>query len=146
MTSNKTFSEKVFQKINLLHTTGKNYRRTNHKLDQIVKYYIDTMQHKYTHIGTNYTTKMTANIITIFNKLIEYCCENNVTKNNVTENNINENIKNKTELSYDTLEFANNIIDWYFKCLAFKYNLTKIQPQIPDYIISEINDIAKSIS
>ena len=82
------------------------------------------MQNKYNHIGTNYVNKMTTNIQTIFTKIFE---------------------KNKTELTYDTLEFVNNIIDWYFKCLAFKYNLTKIQPQLPDYIISEINDIAKSM-
>ena len=124
MPSNQTFAEKVLDKINLLNTTGKNYRRTNHKLDQIVKYYIEHMQNKYNHIGTNYVNKMNTNIQTIFTKIFE---------------------KNKTELTYDTLEFANNIIDWYFKCLAFKYNLTKIQPQIPDYIISEINDIAKSM-
>ena len=124
MSNNKTFAEKVLDKINLLNTTGKNYRRTNHKLDQIVKYYIENMQNKYNHIGTNYVNKMTTNIQTIFTKIFE---------------------KNKTELTYDTLEFVNNIIDWYFKCLAFKYNLTKIQPQLPDYIISEINDIAKSM-
>ncbi len=133
MPSNQTFAEKVLDKINLLNTTGKNYRRTNHKLDQIVKYYIENMQNKYNHIGTNYVNKMTTNIQTIFTKLIEYCI------------NTNKNEKNNTELTYDTLEFANNIIDWYFKCLAFKYNLTKIQPQLPDYIISEINDIAKSM-
>ena len=124
MPNNITFAEKVLDKINLLNTTGKNYRRTNHKLDQIVKYYIENMQNKYNHIGTNYVNKMTTNIQTIFTKIFE---------------------KNKTELTYDTLEFVNNIIDWYFKCLAFKYNLTKIQPQLPDYIISEINDIAKSM-
>lgn len=124
MPSNQTFAEKVLDKINLLNTTGKNYRRVNHKLVDIIQYYIENMQNKYNHIGTNYVNKMTTNIQTIFTKIFE---------------------KNKTELTYDTLEFANNIIDWYFKCLAFKYNLTKIQPQIPDYIISEINDIAKSM-
>jgi len=124
MPSNQTFAEKVLEKINLLNTTGKNYRRVNHKLLDIIQYYIEHMQKKYNHIGTNYVNKMTTNIQTIFTKIFE---------------------KNKTELTYDTLEFVNNIIDWYFKCLAFKYNLTKIQPQIPDYIISEINDIAKSM-
>jgi hypothetical protein len=124
MPSNQTFAEKVLDKINLLNTTGKNYRRVNHKLLDIIQYYIEHMQKKYNHIGTNYVNKMTTNIQTIFTKIFE---------------------KNKTELTYDTLEFVNNIIDWYFKCLAFKYNLTKIQPQIPDYIISEINDIAKSM-
>jgi hypothetical protein len=124
MPSNQTFAEKVLDKINLLNTTGKNYRRVNHKLVDIIQYYIENMQNKYNHIGTNYVNKMTTNIQTIFTKIFE---------------------KNKTELTYDTLEFANNIIDWYFKCLAFKYNLIKIQPQLPDYIISEINDIAKSM-
>jgi len=133
MPSNQTFAEKVLEKINLLNTTGKNYRRVNHKLVDIIQYYIENMQNKYNHIGTNYVNKMTTNIQTIFTKLIEYCI------------NTNKNEKNNTELTYDTLEFANNIIDWYFKCLAFKYNLIKIQPQIPDYIISEINDIAKSM-
>ena len=133
MSNNKTFAEKVLEKINLLNTTGKNYRRVNHKLVDIIQYYIENMQNKYNHIGTNYVNKMTTNIQTIFTKLIEYCI------------NTNKNEKNNTELTYDTLEFANNIIDWYFKCLAFKYNLTKIQPQLPDYIISEINDIAKSM-
>jgi len=124
MPSNQTFAEKVLDKINLLNTTGKNYRRVNHKLVDIIQYYIENMQNKYNHIGTNYVNKMTTNIQTIFTKIFE---------------------KNKTELTYDTLEFVNNIIDWYFKCLAFKYNLIKIQPQLPDYIISEINDIAKSM-
>jgi hypothetical protein len=124
MPSNQIFAEKVLEKINLLNTTGKNYRRVNHKLLDIIQYYIEHMQKKYNHIGTNYVNKMTTNIQTIFTKIFE---------------------KNKTELTYDTLEFANNIIDWYFKCLAFKYNLIKIQPQLPDYIISEINDIAKSM-
>jgi hypothetical protein len=133
MPSNQTFAEKVLDKINLLNTTGKNYRRVNHKLVDIIQYYIENMQNKYNHIGTNYVNKMTTNIQTIFTKLIEYCI------------NTNKNEKNNTELTYDTLEFANNIIDWYFKCLAFKYNLIKIQPQLPDYIISEINDIAKSM-
>ena len=48
--------------------------------------------------------------------------------------------------NYEALDFINNVITWYFKELAFKYKLTKIQPQLPDYTISEINDISKSFN
>jgi hypothetical protein len=138
MPHNQDFASKVLTDINILSTTGKNYRRVNHKLDNIKANYIQNMKNKYSNLGTNYLDKMTSNIETIFCKIIE-------------------------KQNYDALEFINNVITWYFKCLAFKYNLIKIQPQIPesqpyvigldgkptcglpDYTIAEINDICKSL-
>ena len=120
MPHNQDFATKVLTNINILSTTGKNYRRVNHKLDNIKADYIQNMKNKFSNLGTNYLDTMSSNIETIFCKIIE-------------------------KQNYDSLEFINNIITWYFKCLAFKYNLIKIQPQNPDYTIAEINDICKSL-
>ena len=114
------FASKVLQNIQILATTGKNYRRVNHKLENIKNYYIESMKTKFTQLGTHYLDIMTNNINTIFNKIME-------------------------KQNYESLEFINNIINWYFKHLAYKYKLTKTQPQLPDYIIAEISDIAKSL-
>ena len=86
----------------------------------VASHYIENMKIKHTQLGSTYLDKMVANIETIFTKI------------NETQN-------------YEALELINNVITWYFKCLAFKYNLIKIQPQLPDYIVSEINDIANSL-
>jgi len=115
-----TFEKKVLELINILNTTGKNYRRVNHKLDKIIHNYIVNMKNKNNHLGNTYLDKMTSNIEIIFSKITE-------------------------KQNYDALEFVNNVITWYFKCLAFHYNLSKIQPQIPDYTIAEINEICKSL-
>ena len=78
------------------------------------------MKNKNSNLGSNYLDKMSINVETIFSKIIE-------------------------KQNYEALEFINNIIAWYFKYLAFKYNLIKIQPVLPDYTIAEINDICKSL-
>lgn len=114
------FTNKVLEKLNILTTTGRNYRRINHKLDNVITNYIATMKIKHNNLGTTYLTKMETDIQFIFTKIME-------------------------KQNYDALEYCNNVIDWYFKCLAFKYNLIKSPPNLPDYIISEIHDIAKSM-
>ena len=139
MPHNEDFAKKVLEKITMLSTTGKNYRRINHKLDNIKADYIQNMKNKYSNMGTNYLDKMSSNIETIFCKIIQ-------------------------KQNYEALEFINNVVTWYFKCLAFKYNLIKIQPTstesqphvigldgkptcgLPDYTIAEINDICKSLA
>ena len=121
MPHNEDFAKKVLEKITMLSTTGKNYRRINHKLDNIRADYIQNIKNKYSTLGTNYLDKMSSNIETIFCKIIQ-------------------------KQNYEALEFINNVVTWYFKCLAFKYNLIKIQPQLPDYTIAEINDICKSLA
>lgn len=136
MSHNEKYTEKILKKITMLSIDGKNYRRINHKLDNIKNDYIQKMKIKYYNLGSNYLDKMSLNIETIFCKIIE-------------------------KQNYEALEFINNIITWYFKCLACKYNLIKIQQLIPtnqsyiigldgkltyglpDYTIAEINDIRK---
>jgi hypothetical protein len=114
------FTTKVLEKLNILTTTGRNYRRINHKLDNVITNYIATMKIKHNNLGNTYLNNLETDIQFIFTKIIE-------------------------KQNYDALEYCNNIIDWYFNSLAYQYNLIKLQPTLPDYIIPEIRDIAKSL-
>ena len=114
------FSTNVLTKITTLSTTGRSYRRVKHSINDVVQGYIASMKIAHNSLGNAYLSILENDIQTIFSKILA--------KNN-----------------YEALEFCNNVIDWYFKCLAFKYNLTKNVPKLPDYIIAEIRDIAKSL-
>lgn len=112
------FADEVLEKRNILATIGKSYRRKIYKLNDITELYINNMTTKFTNMGTTYIKNMSTNI--------EIIC-NNVSR----------------ESSYDTLDFVNSIIEYFFKNLANKYKLTKKIPNLPDYTIAEIKEIAE---
>ena len=112
------FADEVVEKRNILATIGKSYRRKIYKLNDITELYITNMGAKFINMGASYIKNMSTNI--------EIIC-NNVSKDS----------------SYDTLDFVNSIIDYFFKTLAYKYKLTKKIPNLPDYTIAEIKEIAE---
>lgn len=115
------FADEVLEKRNILATIGKSYRRKIYKLNDITELYINNMTTKFTNMGTTYIKNMSTNI--------EIIC-NNVSR----------------ESSYDTLDFVNSIIEYFFKNLAYKYKLTKKIPNLPDYTIAEIKEIAEHVN
>lgn len=115
------FADEVLEKRNILATIGKSYRRKIYKLNDITELYINNMTTKFTNMGTTYIKNMSTNI--------EIIC-NNVSR----------------ESSYDTLDFVNSIIEYFFKNLANKYKLTKKIPNLPDYTIAEIKEIAEHVN
>lgn len=114
------FADNVIEKRNILATIGKLYRRKIYKLNDITDLYINDMTSKFTNMGATYIKNMSSNV--------ELIC------NNVS-----------SDSSYDTLDFVNSIIDYFFKNLANKYKLTKKIPNLPDYTIAEIKEIAEQI-
>ena len=114
------FADEVLEKRNILATIGKSYRRKIYKLNDITELYITNMGAKFINMGASYIKNMSTNI--------EIIC-NNVSRDS----------------SYDTLDFVNSIIDYFFKNLANKYKLTKKIPNLPDYTIAEIKEIAEQI-
>ena len=112
------FADNVLEKRNILATIGKSYRRKIYKLNDITELYINDMTTKFINMGSTYIKNMSTNV--------ELIC-NNVSRDS----------------SYDTLDFVNSIIDYFFKTLAYKYKLTKKIPNLPDYTIAEIKEIAE---
>lgn len=114
---NNTFADDVIEKVEMLKTTGKIYRRKLYNLDSVVNFYIDNMKIKYANMGEKYLSDMINNINTIFN-------------------NISRTSK------YDILEFVNIVVEFCFKHLAYIYKLSKNQPKLPDYTLPEIKEMA----
>jgi len=112
------FADEVLEKRNILATIGKSYRRKIYKLNDITELYITNMGCKFINFGATYIKNMSSNVETICN---------NVSRDS----------------SYDTLDFINSIIEYFFKTLAYKYKLTKKIPNLPDYTIAEIKEIAE---
>ena len=115
------FADEVLEKRNILATIGKSYRRKIYKLNDITELYINDMTTKFINMGSTYIKNMSTNV--------ELIC-NNVSRDS----------------SYDTLDFVNSIIDYFFKTLAYKYKLTKKIPNLPDYTIAEIKEIAEHVN
>lgn len=107
--------------INTLRTTGKSYRRKLHFLQDIQAKYLEAAISKNIHILPNYIPKLTTYLTTIFTHISETS-------------------------PYDAHQFIQDIINWYFKSLAYQYKITKKEPTLPDYILAEIKDIANSIT
>lgn len=110
------FGRTVLFTINTLKTTGKSYRRKIHTYDMIYKIYLEAMLIKIANLGEKYQGQLS--------EYVEYIFQN------ISETS-----------PYDAFQFLHDVIKWYFSKLAFKYNLTKKEPSLPDYMIAEIRDI-----
>ena len=113
------FTNEVLDRVKLLSCTGQLYRRKVHKLDNIIKTYIHNMSQINSSLGQSYLDKMSKDVLDIFSNL-------------------------HYNTPYDNIEFINSVINYYFKLLAFQYNLTKRNPQLPDYTLAEIKEMAKN--
>ena len=115
-----SFQEKVYQTINTLKTSGRIYRRRIHTYQSIHDKYLIEVVKQNQHLGANYQAKLQEYIKNIFANI-------------------------HPAASYDAFQYINDVITWYFKSLAFFYKLTKKEPGMPDYILSEIKDISIAI-
>ena len=116
------YADNVMEKLIILLTTGRSYRRQVYKLEGILLFYIDQMRAKFSNMGEKYITNMIIDVENIF-----------------------KNVSSTSQ--YDTLEFVNTVIEYCFKTIAYKYTKKeKPYPQLPDYTLAEIKDLAKSIS
>lgn len=115
-----SFQEKVFQIITTLKTSGRVYRRRIHTYQSIQDKYLIEVVKQNQHLGANYQAKLQEYIKNIFTNI-------------------------HPAASYDAFQYINDVITWYFKSLAFFYKLTKKEPGMPDYILSEIKDISIAI-
>lgn len=122
MTSTK--KNKMLNLINILQTDGyySNITQTTHTLSDVASSYIQAMHQKNSTLGHHYLDNMANNIDTIARNV-----------------GINSN--------FDIIEYMYKVIVWYFNCIAYtQQNTTKKPPQLPDYILSEIKEMAQSIT
>ena len=112
------YADKVMNNIDILSSTGKIYRRKAYMITDIIDFYVKNMKIKFSNMGEKYITDMIKHINTIINNVSRYS-------------------------KYDVLEYVDSIIQYFFKSLAFKFNLTKKEPSLPDYTLPEIKDLAK---
>ena len=78
------------------------------------------MKEKFKSLGPTYLSNMVKDVETIINNLT---------------------IKSK----YDNIEFVNSILHYCIKNIDYKHKKITIMPNLPDYTISEIKDMAKSL-
>ena len=119
MDNTLAYKESVIEKIELLSTYGRLYRKKIYKLTDILKIYIDQIKLQFANLGDKYIADTIFNIYTIFINATKYS-------------------------AYDLLEFVNFVIVYGYKMIAFKYTKNHSPPKIPDYTIAEINDLAKN--
>ena len=116
--SHSTYTENIISNIEILSTIGKSYRKKIYKINDLIKIYSDNMKIKNINMGEKYINDMIINI-----------------------NNIFANVSRKSK--YDLIEFVNSVILYSFKKISFKYTKKKIDPELPDYTMAEIKDLAK---
>ncbi len=119
MPYDETFRKTSLDAFNILQLEGHLFRRRKHTLEMILTEYIKQMHSKYTSLGSNILQRLQEHIINIFK-------------------NINPNS------NYETLEYINSVIKWYFKNLTIRRDKTSKQvivTNLPDYTIPEIKEI-----
>lgn len=115
------FKTGTIERLGKLQNGGISYRRIVHNIDNVFTKYILEMNDKNKHLGNRNLELMSTAVKSIF---------------------LNVNIT----CQYDVIEYVHNVMDWYFKGLAFKYNLIKKQPNLPDFTIPEIIDLSKQLA
>lgn len=115
------FKTAALDRLSKLQSDGISYRRIVHNIDNVLTKYILDMNEKNKHLGNRNLELLGIAVKSIFQ-------------------NVNINCQ------YDVIEYVHCVMDWYFKCLGFKYNLIKKQPMLPDFTIAEIIDLSKNIS
>jgi len=116
--THSSYTEKIISNIEMLSTIGKSYRKKIYKTNDLIKIYSDNMRIKNINMGEKYINDMIINI-----------------------NNIFANVSRQSK--YDVLEFVNSVILYSLKKISFKYTKKKIDPELPDYTMAEIKDLAK---
>lgn len=125
MPYDQTFRELVIASITNLQGAGQLYRRRRHTLEMVMLEYTHKMQTKYTIFGSTILERFSNHVQTIFQ------------------------LKDYSSISYELLDFIQNVIKWYFKSLTVRRDKATgqvIHSALPDYTIPEIQELFYTIS
>jgi hypothetical protein len=116
----KNFTIDVLNKLEYIYINGIYSDEKHYSINKIITIYIKNMKEKFKSLGTTYLSNMVKDVETIINNLT---------------------IKS----NYDNIEFVNSILNYCIKSIDYKHKKITIMPNLPDYTISEIKDMAKSL-
>ena len=116
----KNFTLNVLNKLEDIYINGIYSDEKHYSINKIITIYIKNMKEKFKSLGTTYLSNMVKDVETIINNLT---------------------IKS----NYDNIEFVNSILNYCIKSIDYKHKKITIMPNLPDYTISEIKDMAKSL-
>jgi len=116
----KNFTLNVLNKLEDIYINGIYINEKHYSINKIITIYIKNMKEKFKSLGTTYLSNMVKDVENIINNLT---------------------IKS----NYDNIEFVNSILHYCIKSIDYKYKKITIMPNLPDYTISEIKDMAKSL-
>ena len=118
--SKNDFKTNVINKLEDIYVNGITIDDKKYTINKIITLYIKNMKIKFNYLGPTYLLNMVKDVENIINNL---------------------NIKS----NYDNLEFVNNILNYCNKSLDYQHKKINILPNIPDYTIDEIRDMAKNL-
>lgn len=111
------FTKEVINNLEIIYINGITIDSKTYNINKIISIYIKNMKIKFNSLGPSYLGNMVKDVETIINNL-------------------------NLESKYDNLEFVNSIINYCIKSIDYTHNKIKNLPNLPDYTISEIRDMA----
>jgi hypothetical protein len=121
LTQDKTdFKTEVITKLEDIYKNGISIDDKTYTINKIITLYVKNMKIKFNSLGSTYLHNMVQDIENIINNL---------------------NIKS----NYDNLEYVNNVLNYCIKILNYKHKKNITEPNIPDYTLAEIKDMAKNV-
>jgi hypothetical protein len=120
MNTSIEFKLDVINKLEQLYNYGLRIDNTTYTINKVITIYVKTMKLKFKNLGSTYINNMVKHIEIIIN---------NITKDS----------------QYDTIEFVNSILNYCINTLYFYNNKIDREPQLPDYTIDEIKDMANNL-
>jgi hypothetical protein len=116
----KNFTINVLNKLEDIYINGIYSDEKHYSINKIITIYIKNMKEKFKSLGPTYLINMVKDVENIINNLT---------------------IKS----NYDNIEFVNSILHYCIKSIDYTHKKINNLPNLPDYTISEIKDMAKSL-
>lgn len=121
MSMNKLkFTKDVINKLEDIYINGIYIDENKYSINKIISIYIKNMKETNKSLGKTYLINMVKDVENIINNLT---------------------IKS----NYDKIEFVNSILQYCIKSIYYIHKKITIMPNLPDYTISEIKDMAHNL-
>lgn len=121
MSMNKLkFTKDVINKLEDIYINGIYIDENQYSINKIISIYIKNMKETNKSLGKTYLINMVKDVENIINNLT---------------------IKS----NYDKIEFVNSILQYCIKSIYYIHKKITIMPNLPDYTISEIKDMAHNL-
>ena len=121
MSMNKLkFTKDVINKLEDIYINGIYIDEKHYSINKIISIYIKNMKETNKSLGKTYLINMVKDVENIINNLT---------------------IKS----NYDKIEFVNSILQYCIKSIYYIHKKITIMPNLPDYTISEIKDMANNL-